>query len=134
MHEEGLPEQARQASEEPMSEMLRALGLINPVADLDAEANSFGTPPAIGLNSNYKFDFNPDDGIDADKLDFEAIAQHEIGHVLGLVSSVGEQERDGFPSDRGRHRGRTDQAGPGSRCIPEASPIPAVLGLRLFKV
>jgi hypothetical protein len=96
------------------SATLRALGLINPVADLNAESNPFGPPPAIGLNSNYKFDFNPDDGIDADKLDFEAIALHEIGHVLGLVSFVGEQEMDAAigvaPSPWDLFRMRSDAA------------------------
>jgi hypothetical protein len=73
---------------------LRTLGLINAVADPNIELDRFGPPPAIGLNAKFKFDFNPDDGIDADKLDFEAILLHEIGHVLGLVSFVGQQEGD----------------------------------------
>jgi hypothetical protein len=74
------------------SATLRALGLINQVADPDGEAINFGAPPAIGLNSKFDFDFNPDDGIDAGKLDFESLALHDIGHALGFISSVGQQE------------------------------------------
>ncbi|HKQ04134.1 MAG TPA: NF038122 family metalloprotease [Blastocatellia bacterium] len=74
------------------SATLRALGLINQVADAEAESSSFGPPPAIGFNSKFDFDFDPDDGIDQGKLDFESMASHEIGHVLGFISSVGQQE------------------------------------------
>ena len=69
--------------------IFRALGLIPAVADPDGEEDDFGKPPAIGFNSAIKFDFNAADGIDADKLDFEAAALHEIGHALGFYSSVG---------------------------------------------
>jgi hypothetical protein len=34
------------------------------------------------------FDFDPSDGIDADKIDFEAVVVHEIGHALGFGSAV----------------------------------------------
>ncbi|MEW6206958.1 MAG: NF038122 family metalloprotease [Acidobacteriota bacterium] len=71
---------------------LRALDLIAPVADPDSESNDFGPPPAIGFNSKFRFDFDLSDGIDNDKLDFEAMALHEIGHALGLISSVGQKE------------------------------------------
>src|SRR6266487_2034665 len=73
---------------------LRALDLINQTADADGELSSFGLPPAIGLNSKFKFDFDAGDGIGQDELDFEAIAQHEIGHILGFISCVGQQEMD----------------------------------------
>jgi hypothetical protein len=76
------------------SATLRALGVINQTADPDDESNNFGLPPAIGLNSKFEFDFNPDDGIDPNRLDFESIALHEIGHVLGFISFVGQQEMD----------------------------------------
>ncbi len=76
------------------SATLRALDLINKTADPDDEMSSFGLPPAISMNSKVAFDFQPSDGIAPDKLDFEAIAQHEIGHILGFVSSVGQQEMD----------------------------------------
>ncbi len=76
------------------SATLRALGVIDQTADLAAESNNFGLPPAIGLNSKFDFDFNPDDGVDTDRLDFESIVLHEIGHVLGFISFVGQQEMD----------------------------------------
>jgi hypothetical protein len=69
------------------SASLRALGLID-------QAAQFGPPPAIGFNSGVDFDFDASDGIDADRLDFEATAAHEIGHVLGFVSMAGDTEID----------------------------------------
>jgi hypothetical protein len=46
------------------------------------------------LNSKLSFDFDPGDGIGPDRLDFEAIVLHEIGHILGIISCVGQQEMD----------------------------------------
>src|SRR5262249_33897066 len=34
------------------------------------------------------------DGIDANKIDFDAVAVHEIGHVLGFDSNTGTRELD----------------------------------------
>ena len=72
----------------------RALGLLNPVADPDGAEKSLGQPPSIGFNSNFNFDYDPSDGIDRDKIDFDAVAMHEIGHVLGFISQVGSRELD----------------------------------------
>lgn len=71
----------------------RALGLINAVANPDTETN-FGDPPAIGFNSAFTFDFNPDNGIAPNASDFDAVVTHEIGHALGFVSNTGLKELD----------------------------------------
>ena len=76
----------------------RALGFISPTADPVGEKSEFGDPPATGFNSSFSYDFNPDDGIDPGKLDFNAIALHELGHVLGFDSEAGARELDAdFP-------------------------------------
>lgn len=72
----------------------RALGLLNPVADPEGTEKSLGQPPSIGFNSSFNFDYDPTDGIDRDKIDFDAVAMHEIGHVLGFISQVGSRELD----------------------------------------
>lgn len=76
------------------SATLRTLDLIDQTADPEGEFSDFGLPPAIGVNSQFNFDFEPADGIAPDKLDFEAIVLHEIGHVLGFISCVGQHEID----------------------------------------
>jgi hypothetical protein len=73
------------------SAALRTLGIIGPVADPSSESQ-YGNPPSIGFNSNFAFDFDPSNGIDADKIDFDAVATHEIGHALGFTSRVGALE------------------------------------------
>lgn len=79
------------------SPQLRALGIIAAVADPTGEQARFGPPPRIGFNSAIPWDFDPTDGIEANLIDFEDTALHEIGHALGFVSSVGDKEL--FPSD-----------------------------------
>lgn len=74
------------------SALLRVYGLINAVADPAAEQQQFGSPPSIGFNSAFPHDFDPSDGISPDKDDFDAIATHELGHVLGFISRVGLSE------------------------------------------
>lgn len=43
---------------------------------------------SIVFNSDFAFDFNPMDGIDAGAFDFVGIATHEIGHAFGFLSGV----------------------------------------------
>ncbi len=73
------------------SATLRMIGEIPPIANPMVEPG-FGNPPAIGFNSVFDFDFDPSNGIDADKLDFDSVAVHEIGHALGFSSQVGTRE------------------------------------------
>ena len=42
----------------------------------------------ITFNSNFAFDYDSSNGVDADKIDFQSVATHEIGHALGFISSV----------------------------------------------
>src|SRR5207253_7156130 len=43
----------------------------------------------ISFNKNIPFDFNPDNGVDFDSIDFVSTATHEIGHALGFISNAG---------------------------------------------
>ncbi len=62
----------------------RAIGVAG-----DAEATRF--VPNIGFNSAFNWDLTPDNGIDADRLDFLGTASHELGHILGFISQVDRQ-------------------------------------------
>lgn len=66
--------------------LLRALGV------LPATASPFESAPALAFNSGYAYDFDPGDGITGNRLDFEGVVVHEIGHMLGFVSKVGDVE------------------------------------------
>ena len=61
---------------------LKAMGF----AGLDA---AFGARDAtITFNDRFAFDFDNTNGVDPDKIDFETVAIHEIGHALGFSSVV----------------------------------------------
>jgi hypothetical protein len=74
------------------SAMFRVWGFIDYNADPDHESGSWGPAPAIGFDSRVAYDFDPSNGIDPDKADFDAVACHEIGHILGFTSYVGQLE------------------------------------------
>lgn len=44
----------------------------------------------ISFNSQFSFDFDNSDGISPGLVDFETVAAHEMGHVLGFTSGVDE--------------------------------------------
>jgi hypothetical protein len=63
---------------------LRALAI------LPSTPSVFDTNPRIGFNSAHPWDFDRSDGVSG--YDFEAVAAHEIAHVLGFASTVGTRE------------------------------------------
>ncbi|WP_420456272.1 NF038122 family metalloprotease [Rubrivirga sp.] len=65
---------------------LQVLGYRPPVTSPNAPSS---TVPSIGFNDAFPYDFDPTDGVDADKTDFEGVAIHEIGHALGFTSAIG---------------------------------------------
>jgi uncharacterized protein (TIGR03437 family) len=44
--------------------------------------------PAMGFSAEASFDFDPRDGIEPGKLDFEAAVLRELGRILGFISRV----------------------------------------------
>jgi hypothetical protein len=62
----------------------KALGVITPTSDPNyGLADGF-----IRFNSGFSFDYNRSDGVDFNKIDFQTVATHEIGHLLGFLSDV----------------------------------------------
>jgi hypothetical protein len=55
----------------------------------------------VTFSTNFSFDFNPEDGITAGKMDFIGVAIHEIGHALGFVSGVDFLDVYGYPNGPG---------------------------------
>lgn len=47
-----------------------------------------GSDGSITFSSNYQWDYDPSNGIDPGKYDFEGTAAHEMGHLLGFTSEV----------------------------------------------
>ena len=47
-----------------------------------------GSDANITVSSNYLFDFDPTDGIDAGSIDFVGLATHEMAHALGFASGL----------------------------------------------
>ena len=51
-------------------------------------ANAAANDASISFSDSFAFDFNPNDGIAPNTLDFVGVATHEIGHALGFISGV----------------------------------------------
>ncbi len=66
--------------------------LFRAIGALDAEATPEENGPSIGFNSVFPYDFDPSNGISPGQTDFEGVVIHEIGHMLGFVSTVGYEE------------------------------------------
>lgn len=64
----------------------KALGLTTDVNGAAIDYNSVDA--TITFSSNFGFDFDPRNGINADDFDFIGVAIHEIGHTLGFTSGV----------------------------------------------
>ncbi|WP_428925814.1 NF038122 family metalloprotease [Marinibacterium sp. SX1] len=47
-----------------------------------------GIDASISFNSDFNWDFDPQDGISPNHFSYIAVAAHEIGHALGFVSGV----------------------------------------------
>jgi len=47
-----------------------------------------GLDAVIKINSSVDWDVNRQDGVDSNQYDLSSVLQHEIGHALGIVSSV----------------------------------------------
>jgi hypothetical protein len=62
---------------------LKALGLSAGPFDSQPDAEI-----VFSTNFLHRFDFDPSDGIDPDKIDFQAVVVHEIGHALGFSTMV----------------------------------------------
>lgn len=73
------------------SSVLKAIGLGADVGAGEADGD-------VTFSSDFAFDFDPTDGIDADKIDFVAVAIHEIGHILGFTSGVDDYDYIGGPN------------------------------------
>jgi hypothetical protein len=67
----------------------RAIGFVPNIDNPDAIPSGQGDA-IIGFNSAHAFDFDPDNGISAGTLDFDAVVVHEIGHALGFTSRSGD--------------------------------------------
>lgn len=65
--------------------LLKALGITPTYTGAAATNQRDGI---VTFSSNFAFDFDPTNGIDAGKMDFLGVAIHEIGHALGFRSGV----------------------------------------------
>jgi hypothetical protein len=65
--------------------LMKALGLAPTYTGANAAIQADGN---VTFSTGFAWDFDPTNGIDADKFDFIGVAIHEIGHALGFRSGV----------------------------------------------
>ncbi len=66
-----------------------------------APSGCAGLDGCVTFSSNFGFDFNPTDGVNANTFDFIGVAIHEMGHALGFVSGVDFFDTYGKPNGPG---------------------------------
>jgi hypothetical protein len=66
----------------------KAIGLIDGAAT-DTQADAIMT-----FNQNFSFDYDSSDGVNPAQMDFQTVATHEIGHVLGFLSDTDDYDFD----------------------------------------
>lgn len=63
----------------------KALGYMD-LIDLDAVYGA--TDATITFNNAFAFDYDNSNGVSPGMIDFQTVAEHEIGHALGFISAV----------------------------------------------
>lgn len=63
----------------------KALGYMD-LIDLDAVYGA--TDANITFNNVFAFDYDNSNGVSPGRIDFQTVAEHEIGHALGFISAV----------------------------------------------
>ncbi len=64
----------------------KALGL------MDGSPTNTWVDAGMTFNSNFSFDYDRTNGVQPGQMDFETVAAHEIGHVLGFLSDTDDYD------------------------------------------
>ena len=87
-----LPTQSVPTDKGAASKVAVASSVLRMLGSLPATALPGDAAPSMGFNSSFSFDFDPTDAVSPGKHDFESVVVHEIGHLLGFNSAVGDRE------------------------------------------